>query len=106
MPAFLNTKRKDCYNCAYINNCLDSSCKSDKFNKEKIKANRAEYERLIHDPEYEDVVFNKHTGGLKASHIGHITHEREKAEIFFGKFTSSDLENMCQDQLLCTYVGA
>ena len=94
-----NNKAKDCYNCPYINNCLDSLCKSDKPDKEKLKANRVEYKRLLHDPEYKDVVFDKRTGGLKAAHIGHITHEGEHAQRFFGGLTSSDLENECQNQL-------
>ena len=99
LPAFLNIREKDCYNCPYINNCLDSLCKSDKPDKEKLKANRVEYKRLLHNPEYKDVVFDKRTGGLKAAHIGHITHEGEHAQRFFGGLTSSDLENECQNQL-------
>lgn len=94
-----NGKAKDCYNCPYINKCLDSLCKSEKPDKEKIKANRVEYQRLLHDPEYKDVVFDKRTGGLKAVHTGHITHGGEHAQRFFGGLTSSDLENECQNQL-------
>ena len=44
-------------------------------------------------------MFDKKNGGLKATHIGHITHNTPKAERFFEGLTSSDLERECQDQL-------
>ncbi len=99
LKATFANRQKDCYNCPYINNCLDTLCKSDKPDKENIKSHRAEYKSLVNDPDYKDVVFDKHTGGLKATHIGHITHEGEHAQRFFGGLTSSDLENECQNQL-------
>ena len=68
--------------------------------KERIKVNKAEYQRLLKDENYTDVVFNKKTGGLKATHVGHITHDTPKAERFFEGLTSSDLERECQDQLV------
>ena len=92
-------RAKDCYNCPYVNNCLDTLCKSQKPDKKRIKANRDEYKQLLHNSEYNDVVFDKRTGGLKAAHVGHITHEGEHAQRFFGGLTSSDLENECQNQL-------
>ena len=67
--------------------------------KERIKANRKDYEKLLHDINYTDVIFDKKNGGLKATHIGHITHNGENVERFFEGLTSSDLENECQEQL-------
>ena len=39
--------------------------------RERIEANRREYERLLADPEYTDVEFNPKNGGLKAKHKNH-----------------------------------
>lgn len=39
--------------------------------RERIEANRREYERLLADPDYTDVEFNPKNGGLKAKHKNH-----------------------------------
>lgn len=88
-------RSKDCYHCRGIRQTLENT-----IEKERIKANKAEYQRLLKDENYTDVVFNKKTGGLKATHVGHITHDTPKAERFFEGLTSSDLERECQDQLV------
>lgn len=66
---------------------------------EILKVRRKRYRELSNDPSFMEVRFDKHNGGLKATHIGHITHSGDKEEIFFGKYTSTDLENHCQDIL-------
>lgn len=91
---FVN-KTKDCYHCRAIRQAVENT-----IEKGRIKANKAEYKRLLKDENYIEVVFNKKTGGLKATHVGHITHDTPKAERFFGGLTSSDLERECQDQLV------
>lgn len=55
--------------------------------------------KLLHDEDYTDVIFDKKTGGVKATHVGHITHDGPKAQRFFEGLTSTDLERECQDQL-------
>ena len=94
MKTIFTNKAKDCYHCKYIKRCIDNIQKED-----IVKANRVEYHRLKENGDYTDVVFDKKKGGLKATHIGHITHNTPKAERFFEGLTSSDLERECQDQL-------
>ena len=55
--------------------------------------------KLLHDEDYTDVIFDKKTGGVKATHVGHITHDGPKAQRFLEGLTSTDLERECQDQL-------
>lgn len=90
---FFNVRKKDCFNCSYIKKNLPYETK------ELIKQRRIEYRQLLHDDKYYNVVFDKKTGGLKAFHVGHITHEGKKAERFFGGLTSSDLEQECMNEL-------
>lgn len=92
---FLN-KKKDCNHCRYVNRCINQVGQEER---ERIKANRAEYKRLLHDDDYTDVQFDKKTGGVKATHRGHITHDGPKAQRFFEGLTSTDLERECQEQL-------
>lgn len=66
---------------------------------ERIEANRRDYERLKADPDYTDVEFNPENGGLKATHVGHEDHSSKDSKKFFEKFTTTDLEKMCQDVL-------
>ncbi|MDE6079244.1 MAG: hypothetical protein K2G35_04200, partial [Duncaniella sp.] len=69
--------------------------------RERIRANRKEYERLLADPNYAAVEFNSDSGGLKATHAGHIIHSSKKEPTFFGdeKLTSTDLELECQHEI-------
>jgi intein/homing endonuclease len=61
--------------------------------------NHTEYFRLKADKNYKNVEFNPANGGLRATHIKHITHSSKKEETFFGGKTSSDLELLCQQEL-------
>lgn len=89
-------REKDCNHCRYINRCVNKVGQSEI---ERIKANKAEYKRLLKDENYTDVQFDKKTGGVKASHIGHILHDGPNVEKFFEGLTSTDLERECQEQL-------
>ncbi len=90
---FLFTARKkDCCNCSRINSRIADP------DKERIKAARVKYRELLNNPDYTDVRFDKKSGGVVATHIGHITHDGPKAERFFGGLTSTDLERECQKQ--------
>ncbi len=89
-------RKKDCYNCPYIRECineLDGTA-------ERIKKNRPKYRKLKRDDNYEDVRFDKNSGGVVATHKGHITHDGPKAQRFFSEnMTSTELEKECQEQL-------
>lgn len=68
--------------------------------RERIEANRKEYERLLADPNYTDVEFNPENGGLKATHIEHEKHENvDSKRLAFGSMTPNDLEKECQEIL-------
>ena len=67
---------------------------------DEFKERREEYERLKKDPNYKDVEFNPKNGGLKATHKKHSFKNKKKDQKFFGgKYTGSDLELNCQDNL-------
>lgn len=93
---FFQNRKKLCNTCQYVNKRIEKIV-NDK--RELIKKRREEYRRLLKDDSYTEVKFNKKTGGLRANHIGHITHDGPKAERFFEGLTSTDLENECQMQL-------
>lgn len=89
-------RKKDCYNCPYIRACINEI---DGTN-ERIKGNRLKYRKLKRDDNYEDVRFDKISGGVVAIHKGHITHDGPKAQRFFSEnMTSTELEKECQEQL-------
>lgn len=48
-----------------------SSDKTEEEPESRYEANRKEYERLLADENYTDVVFNEENGGMKATHIRH-----------------------------------
>ena len=54
--------RKNCNACKRVDKAID---------RQRIIANRKEYERLKKDPDYFDVAFDPKTGGLKATHKEH-----------------------------------
>lgn len=94
MRLFLN-KTKDCSRCQYVDACVNDL----NGDKELLKKRRAEFRKLQKDENYIDVRFDKKTGGVTATHKGHITHDGPKAQRFFEGLTSSDLERECQEQL-------
>lgn len=53
---------------------------------------RKQYEELKRDKNYKDVAINK-IGGLKATHIGHCTHNEDVKPFFNHTMSSDDLEN-------------
>lgn len=53
---------------------------------------RKQYEELRRDKNYKDVAINK-AGGLKATHIGHCTHDEKVKPFFDHTMSSDDLEN-------------
>lgn len=89
LRTIFTNRAKDCYNCPFINGCINDIGKA-----ERIKANRAEYERLLKDSNYKDVKFDEKTGGVKATHKGHNT-EDDKIVAF--RMTGPQLETECQD---------
>lgn len=91
-------RKKDCYNCPYIRACIDGIGESVELKKQR----RVEFKKLQRNKDYKDVRFDKATGGLEATHKGHISHDGADAERFFEGLTSSDLERECQKQLYRT----
>lgn len=91
-------RKKDCYNCPYIKACINEL----KGEKERLKERRVQFRKLQKDKDYNDVRYDKKTGGIAATHKGHITHDDPKAQRFFEGLTSSDLERECQEQLFKT----
>lgn len=85
-------RKKDCNSCSRINERISDP------EIERRKAAKARYKELRLDPDYIDVELDKKTGGVKATHIGHINHDSSKAQRFFGNMTSSDLERECQHE--------
>lgn len=92
LRTLFTARKKDCCNCSRINSRIADP------DKERIKAARVKYRELLNNPDYTDVRFDKKSGGVVATHIGHITHDGPKAERFFGGLTSTDLERECQKQ--------
>ena len=66
-------RRKNCYACKFINQGIEQSLKKD-----RRRRNWAEYNRLKRDDQSNGVFFDKKSGGLKATHVGHITHDSPK----------------------------
>ena len=62
--------------------------------------NQELYDRLKSNPDYQDVIIDEKTGGVKGIHKGHIIHSSDKERTFFSeKLTSTELELLCQDIL-------
>lgn len=91
-------RKKDCYSCPYIRACIEGM----NGHEELLKKRKVEFKKLQKDSNYKDVRFDKKTGGLMATHKGHITHDGPDAERFFEGLTSSELESECQEQLYKT----
>ena len=86
---------KDCYHCPYIDGCINEVGEQQK---QFMEERRAEYQRLLNDPDYKNVRFSEKTGGVKATHIRHNKHQNDKT-LFFGNMTGDELENECVDTI-------
>lgn len=78
--------RRDCNRCRAVDRCIT---------KVSAKDNKNTYERLKRNREYEDVHYDKKSGGVKATHRGH---NKQKEIVGFG-LTGTQLEGGCQDTL-------
>lgn len=76
-----------------------SSCHAVRSVSDGRNANRISYERLKNYPDYHSVEYDPLSGGVKATHNGHITHFSDKEPTSFGEenLTSTELELLCQD---------
>ena len=54
-----------------IHDLMDTSSPESRERLAKINERRKEYKRLLNDPNYKDVEFNQHNGGVKATHKDH-----------------------------------
>lgn len=91
LKSMFENRKKDCYNCSYAK-CM--------IPKEKESEQKAVFNNLKNDPSYKDVRYDKQSGGVTATHIGHIEHSKSNNEdLFFGGLTSSDLERACVNKL-------
>ena len=103
LPYFIADNKK------VVENILEGGSGTNKNSKDdaeaaRIEANRREYERLKADPNYTYVEFNPKNGGLKATHVGHVVHNKKSDPRFFDSenLTSTDLEKLCQRELFET----
>lgn len=97
---------KGCGNCEYnfLYDKNNPNCKAcvrlqniNSENNELIKSRAADFKKYRNDKDYKDVSFDKHTGALKATHIGHNS-EVDDGKRYWG-LTSGQLEKSCQDEL-------
>lgn len=88
---FFGARRKDCFNCRNIDRMLK------KISDPKYLAKK-DYSSLSRDPDYRDVKFDKKSGGVKATHVGH-NYDTGKKEFFGGTMSGADLERECVEQL-------
>ena len=65
----------------------------------RYEHNKALYQKLKEDKNYINVEFDKSTGGVKATHIGHSVQDADNTETFFGNMKPADLERECQNLL-------
>lgn len=90
LGSIFSDAKKHCHACSKIDA---------KLKKAKEAERKSEYNELRKDEQYLHVEYDKKSGGIKATHVGHIEHSGTKDERFFGGLTSSDLERECQDAL-------
>ena len=65
----------------------------------RYEHNKALYQKLKDDKNYINVEFDKSSGGVKATHIGHNVLDSQNADTFFGSMKPADLERECQNLL-------
>lgn len=91
MRFFDARRKKDCYKCRSIDRRL-------KKLSDPIYLAKSEYYDLKHNPLYRDVRFDKKSGGIRATHVGHNDRTGRK-EFFGGTMSGADLERACVEQL-------
>ena len=91
MRFFGARRKKDCFNCRSIDRRL-------KLLADPKFLARADYYDLKHDHNYRDVRYDKKSGGVRATHIGHNDNTGRK-EFLGGTMSGADLERACVEQL-------
>lgn len=94
MRFFGARRKKDCFKCRNIDKRLK------KLADPKFLA-KSEYYELKHDPDYHDVRYDKKSGGVRATHVGH-NDDTGRKEFFGGTMSGADLERECVEQLFTT----
>lgn len=84
-------RKKDCHNCRAVDRQI-------KRVSDPPSIARQEYHALKHNPDYHDVRFDKKSGGVTATHVGHNTNTGKK-EFFNKTMSGADLERECVEQL-------
>lgn len=84
-------RKKDCQNCSAMDKEL-------KRISDPLVIARQEYYALKHNSDYRDVRFDKKSGGVTATHVGHNTNTGKK-EFFNNTMSGADLERECTEQL-------
>lgn len=91
MRFFGARRKKDCFRCRSIDRMLQ------KLSDPKYLA-KSDFYDLKHNPDYRDVRFDKKSGGVRATHVGH--HDNTGRKEFFGaSMSGADLERACVEQL-------
>ncbi|HBZ33534.1 MAG TPA: hypothetical protein DEO38_00365 [Bacteroidales bacterium] len=79
--------KQNCHQCQNVNRVIDEHA-------ETLRAHhRREYNLLKINENYTDVQYDKKTGGVKATHIGH----NEQPQLVYKKVTGTALELHCQN---------
>lgn len=94
MRFFGARRKKDCFKCRNIDKRLK------KLADPKYLA-KSEYYGLKHDPDYRDVRYDRKSGGVRATHVGH-NDDTGRREFFGGTMSGADLERECVEQLFTT----
>jgi hypothetical protein len=85
-------RMKNCYNCKYANKTMERCGKFKLSPKE-------DYRDLSRDPQWKEVLFDKKTGGIKATHLGHNLGNEKQTYFGSERLTGADLENEVTNQL-------
>lgn len=84
-------RKKDCFHCRTIDRQLEKLS-------DPLYLAKSDYYDLKHNPDYRDVRFDKKSGGVRATHVGHHDNTGRK-EFFGGTMSGADLERACVEQL-------
>lgn len=83
--------KQDCHNCQRVDRVIDRA-------KDPKTTNHREYEMLRRDSDYTDVHYDKKSGDVMATHIGHAVHSATNEPTYWG-VTTTELEQHCQQVL-------